>query len=61
MPALVTEAVLPVEPAQTDDEAVIAGFGAAMIVTSLFPDDALQQLLLVMVTVSVTEPDAPAV
>ena len=60
LPALATEAALPVDPVQTDDEAVIVADGRALIVTELLPVD-LQPLLLVTVTDSVTVPEAPAI
>ena len=48
------------DPAHTDDKVEMVAFGAAVIVTSLFPDDVLQPPLFVTFTASVTEPDVPA-
>jgi hypothetical protein len=55
----VDEAVLPAEPLQTEAAALIVALGEGLIVTSFFPDELLQPLLLVTVTESVTEPEAP--
>jgi hypothetical protein len=56
-----TEAVLPVEPAHTEDAVVMVALGKAIIGITLFADVLLQPLLLVTVTVSVTDPDLVAV
>jgi len=49
-----------VDPAHTDEEVEMVAFGAAIIVTSLFPDDVLQPPLFVTFTASVTDPDVKA-
>jgi len=61
VPALATDAVLPVEEVHTDELAVIAADGAPIIVTSFFADAVLHPLLFVTVTDNVTEPDPLAV
>ena len=60
VPALDTEAALPVEPVHTEELAVIAAFGELFMTIDLLPE-VLQPLLFVTITFSVTVPEAPAV
>jgi hypothetical protein len=59
-PVAATEAVLPAEPVHTDPAVVIVAPGKAIIGIDLFAEVLLQPLLLVTVTVSVTNPDLVA-
>ena len=61
VPAVATDAVLPVDKEHTDEAAVIDAFGAAAIVIVFLADATLQPPLLVTVTDIVTVPDPPAV
>jgi hypothetical protein len=61
VPALATDALLPVEEVHTDAVAVMAADGAPTIVTIFLPDAVLHPLAFVTVTASVTVPEVPAV
>ena len=53
--------MLPVDPAHTVPAVVIVAPGSAVIDTALLPEEVLHPLLLVTVTLSVTDPELLAV